>query len=206
MARPKSITDLQLLNSARESFLRNGHSISIQDIAKEIGISHAAIFQRYGSKRELLIESLKPRVKFAWAQQLLDGPRSVEDIRLHMSLLCDQMNHYFREVAPCMRVLHSAGVLPFEVFEGGNLPTLDVMNYLVAWIEKGKERKLIRDHIDCKSAASVIVGALFARSYFKNHVLTSSSGLVEEEKIDFDAILGEMKGMVEFFIAAVIVY
>ncbi len=170
MARPKSITDKQLLISARDSFLRNGHGISIQDIAKEIGISHAAIFQRYGSKRKLLIDSLKPQHEFEWTEEMLRGPQTEAEVHPQLTAICDLLNAYFAKHAPCMRVLQTAGVLPCEVFENGLPPSILALQFVADWIQKGIDRQIIQV-CDPTSVSAMIVGALFAKSYLNNHVL-----------------------------------
>ena len=194
MARPKSITDKQLLISARDSFLRNGHGISIQDIAKEIGISHAAIFQRYGSKRKLLIDALKPQHEFEWTQEMYHGPQTEADVHPQLTAICDLLHAYFAKHAPCMRVLQTAGVLPCEVFENGLPPSILAIQFVADWIQKGIDRQVMRS-CDPPSISAMIVGALFAKSYLNNHVL---------EEQNHKLMLGSTEHMISFIATALL--
>ena len=60
MGRPKTIETEDLLDVAREVFTRAGAVGSTKEIARRAGVSEAALFQRFGSKRELFLAAMTP--------------------------------------------------------------------------------------------------------------------------------------------------
>jgi len=60
MGRRKLIHDEQLLQHAREEFLKNGAFGSTKEIARRAGVSEATLFQRYPTKAELFLASMVP--------------------------------------------------------------------------------------------------------------------------------------------------
>ncbi|MEM1033974.1 MAG: TetR/AcrR family transcriptional regulator [Myxococcota bacterium] len=60
MPRPKKISDEAILAVARTCFRTHGHSVSTRDIAKEVGISQAVLYQRFGGKQQLFLRAMVP--------------------------------------------------------------------------------------------------------------------------------------------------
>jgi len=60
MARPRRVSDEEVLSSVRRAVLEHGPSVSMDHIAAELGVTPPAIFRRFGSRNELLIAALKP--------------------------------------------------------------------------------------------------------------------------------------------------
>lgn len=61
IGRPKEVSDEHIVAIARRCFLERGGSISAADIAREIGVSHTTLFNRFGSKQGLMLQR--------WARQ-----------------------------------------------------------------------------------------------------------------------------------------
>jgi AcrR family transcriptional regulator len=76
MGRPKEVTDDQILVAARRCFLERGASVSAVEIARELGVSHTTLFNRFGSKKALMIAALGPPAKVPWVAALEAGPTS----------------------------------------------------------------------------------------------------------------------------------
>jgi AcrR family transcriptional regulator len=74
MARPKEITDEHILQVARRCLIESGSGVSAVDIAREVGVSHTTLFNRFGSKEGLMIAALGPSPKVPWAAALDSGP------------------------------------------------------------------------------------------------------------------------------------
>ena len=53
MARPKAISDAQLLDVAHAAFLEHGYGVPVSTIARSAGVSSAAVFLRYPTKDAL---------------------------------------------------------------------------------------------------------------------------------------------------------
>lgn len=61
MGRHRTIQDEQLLQYAREVFLKNGGFGSTKEIARRAGVSEATLFQRYPTKAELFLAAMIPQ-------------------------------------------------------------------------------------------------------------------------------------------------
>ena len=73
MGRPREVTDEQIVAVARRCFLKRGAGVSAADIAKELGVSHTTLFNRFGSKEGLMLAALGPPTqKVAWVAALED--------------------------------------------------------------------------------------------------------------------------------------
>ena len=70
MARPRQVSDVQILEAARACFLEHGASVSTTVIAKRLGVSQAALFKRFGTKEDLLVAALRPGPEMV--RELLD--------------------------------------------------------------------------------------------------------------------------------------
>ncbi len=58
MARPTTIDTNQILETARNLFLKRGFSVSTAEIAKTAGISEGSLFKRFPSKEKLFLASM----------------------------------------------------------------------------------------------------------------------------------------------------
>jgi len=47
MGRPKEVTDEQIVAAARRCFLERGTGVSAVEIARELGVSHTTVFNRF---------------------------------------------------------------------------------------------------------------------------------------------------------------
>ncbi|HIK90782.1 MAG TPA: TetR/AcrR family transcriptional regulator, partial [Planctomycetes bacterium] len=60
MARPRTISDDQILQTARECFLQHGPSVATDVIADQLGVSPQALFKRFHSKQDLMLAAIAP--------------------------------------------------------------------------------------------------------------------------------------------------
>ena len=114
MSRPRTISDEQLLEAARDVFLEHGPGASVGLIAQRLGVSHAALFQRVGSKEQLLLRSLLPeRARLA---QVLAGPAPApsdpQDCALALREALATLMSFLRRALPGIVVLRCSGHAP----------------------------------------------------------------------------------------------
>ena len=112
MARPKSIDDETLLESARETFLELGPSVSTQELARRAAVSEGTLFKRFGSKLELFQEAMRvPRVEGQpWLEKML--LRAGEgDLESHLRELALGLGRHIDESLPAMQTIHRHGGL-----------------------------------------------------------------------------------------------
>ena len=163
MSRPRQVTSQEIIRVARSHFLTKGHSVSVKSIARDLGVSHSALIQRFGSKRQLLLEALRPPTDFPWEPAFLEGPPiSPQEAGEQLHQVCQMLLTFLEEHLPSIRVLQAAEVQPSELFNG-HLPfPLIAIQQVSGWIQRGIDRKLFRS-CSPQTIATMLIGSLFAR-------------------------------------------
>jgi AcrR family transcriptional regulator len=190
MARPRLVSDEQVLEEARSFFMELGHTAPIQGLARRLGVSHAALFQRFGSKRTLLIQAMRPTYDMPWPEEVERGPAAGQT-REGLLALCETLKSFFVANLPRIRVLQAAGVLHEEIFAQGGHP-FTACTRVEAWLARGVAAGLFAP-CDTRAVAAGIVAAVFGRVQMGR--LASS----HESAAEALAQLGAIEGLVEFF-------
>lgn len=103
MARPVSISNDQILEAARNVFLREGFGASTSAIARAAGVSEGSLFKRFGSKDDLFHAALKiPRVDL---KSVLDGRVGQGDVRDTLRRVAVRLLEFFEELMPTVMTL-----------------------------------------------------------------------------------------------------
>lgn len=77
VGRPHQLSNAEILVAARRVLLEHGCGVLAQVVARELGVSHTTLFNRFGSKEGLLIAALSPPPTIAWlAHRPGAAPRS----------------------------------------------------------------------------------------------------------------------------------
>src|ERR1700675_815778 len=162
MGRPKEVTDEQIVIAARRCFLERGAGVSAQDIARELGVTHTTIFNRFGSKEALMIAALGPPEKVPWVATLEAGPDD-RPIREQLAELCMVMSTYFQNLQAGLVVLHAAGITREDAWRGrgrmGEPPPVQAFRALTEWLRRAQGQRLLAK-CDVKTLAATILGAL----------------------------------------------
>lgn len=144
MARPREVTDEEILAAARRVFIEHGPSVATSVVAKELGVSAPALFHRFGSKKALLIAALKPR-RFPMIERMeqgFDGARSLEEQLLEVA---EGFAEFAKELHPCMSMVKAAGILPEEIFASYDVPPpLRAMQAFSAFLEQAQVAEAIK--------------------------------------------------------------
>lgn len=161
MGRPREVTDEQIVVAARRCFLKRGAGVSAADIAKELGVSHTTLFNRFGSKEGLMLAALGPPTeKVAWVTALEAGP-DTRPIRDQLVEHAKVMSAYFQDLQAGFGVLQAAGIEVAKAHrekKGGSAAT-EAYAALVGWLERAQgEGRLGK--CDVHTLASTILGAL----------------------------------------------
>jgi AcrR family transcriptional regulator len=165
MARPRQVSDEDILDTARACFLEHGTAVSTAHIAGEVGLSQAALFKRFQTKENLIMQALRPPEEPEWVGRIGSGPdgRPVPD---QLNEIGRGMLGFLREIMPRILLLKASGIDPevlFRAFE--TPPPVRAHGALTRWFEAG-----CRDgRLSCRDSAHTalqFMGALHVRAYF----------------------------------------
>ena len=165
MARPRQISDAEILQSARSCFLEQGPSASTNCIAERLGISQATLFKRFGTKEDLLVAALVPAPP-AWLDGLDDGPDD-RPFQAQLRQVLQEMEAFMRETMPRMQCLVAAGIGIERAFRDHEIPPpLLTRNKLTAWFQRAMDAgKIIRSNP--ATLATALMGSVHARSFLQ---------------------------------------
>lgn len=160
MGRPKEITDEEIVIAARRCFIERGAGVSAADIARELGVSHTTLFNRFGSKEGLMLAALGPPTEISWIAALEAGPDR-RPIRTQLVAHAKTMSAYFQELQAGFGILLAAGIDPGRAHrarKGGSAPEQGYQA-LVAWLGRAQAQGRL-GKCDPDTLASTILGAL----------------------------------------------
>lgn len=169
MARPRRVSDEQLVQVARACFLERGPSVGLKEIGARLGVSHAAVLHRVGSKERLLAMALEvapPRE----IEGLLAGPSAEEPAEEALVALLDALLGYFRALVPGLVVGRASGVSTSHLPAGAGPKR--ARRDLAAWLGRATALRLV-DTPDPDASAEALVGPLESRA-FAEHLAGAS--------------------------------
>lgn len=174
MARPRQMSDVDILKHARDVFLEHGPSASTQTVADRCGLSQAALFKRFGTKRDLMLKALLPPEHPPVLETLKLGP-SDEPLEDQLVALGVTITTFFRQVVPCMAMLSASGLKDAHFFDNFEIPPpIRLQRAMTAWLEAAGDRLAIDDH---RAVAKAFLGALHIRAFY---AFIGQSGLPED--------------------------
>lgn len=158
MARPRTISDEDLIEAAREVFLERGAHGTTAEVAAKAGVSEGTIFKRFGSKEKLFGAACKvmPVESVAWVAAL-PGRVGRGQVQQQIEEVVLEAVGFFRLIFPLIVAAHAA---PFPAREQGEAPPLRVIRHLTAWMEAEMKLGRVRKH-DPEVVARMILGATF---------------------------------------------
>jgi len=152
MSRPRQISDEQIDDAARATFIEHGASAPVALVAAKLGVSHAALLQRAGSKEKLLLRSLCPAApEVVQVVQRLREPPPKRGRSARLGELLGELFVFHKTVLPGLMVLRARG-LPVSRARDVEPPTLLLRRLLSTW--------LVRTGVFAKSRADVLAEAL----------------------------------------------
>lgn len=178
MARPRNLDDENILKEARECFLEHGAGVSTTVIAERLGISHGVLFQRFGTKEQLLRAALVPPNEAPWFALARSGPDD-RDVRLQLRELAHEISAYLARIVPSLVVLRSAGIHPdWTNTRPEDRPPVRARQEVAEWFARASARGLLGpvnpDHV-----TDVFLGALQFRP-FHVHLLRQNPDLADD--------------------------
>jgi AcrR family transcriptional regulator len=160
VGRPKEITDQQIVVAAKRCFVERGTGVSAVEIARELGVSHTTIFNRFGSKEGLMLAALGPPQEIPWVATLDAGP-DARSIRKQLVEHAKLMSTYFHELQAGLSLLQAAGIDPSKAYQKrkSESPPTKAFRALVAWLVRAQAQGRLAK-CDVETLASTILGAL----------------------------------------------
>lgn len=157
MARPRQISDAQIDAAARATFVAHGPTAPVSLVADQLGVSHAALLQRAGSKEKLLLRALGPGVATV-VDRLAEAPPENEKAARLESLLGEVLS-FHQAMLPGVMVLRAAGLGAGP--PGQEAPTLVVRRLLKRWLRRASGMSNPR----AAAVAEGLLGAIEARCF-----------------------------------------
>ncbi len=161
MARPRTISDQQIVDAAREVFLEHGFSATTAEIARRAGVSEGTLFKRFATKEELFAQTVGLSDFHGWHQEIqaLTGQGEMRSNLEKLSLLIVKTA---RQILPQLMMMWSRGQTPPVQHQGGHDPVSAdiavIAQYLQAEVKLGRLRP-----VDCEVVAHALTGALTSR-------------------------------------------
>jgi AcrR family transcriptional regulator len=162
MARPQTISDEEIRDAAREVFVSEGPGASVSRVAERLGVSHAALFNRAGSKAQLMIESLCPGRPAAIEQLQAELPD--EDLQGWLIDVLSELMVFLKRVIPNLVVLKASGTPISEVPMGDVPPPVLLRRLLADWLRRATASGRIEVGQPDASAEGLL-GAMEARCF-----------------------------------------
>lgn len=173
MARPRLITDEQILHAMRDTVLEHGPHVSLEVVAEQLGVTSPALLKRFGSREGLMVAALKPPMAPAWLQVVEGGP-DLRPFGEQLMQLFKEMESFFALTVPCMSALRESGIPWGRVFPKQDFKQLPARTHLALtrWLERARDLGLI-DGEGLSVAANAMLGALQHRA-FTCHLMQQS--------------------------------
>ncbi len=162
MARPQQVTDTQILAAARQCFLAHGPAVAVARIAEQLGVSHAALLQRLGSKDELLRRAFAVDVSGVIGE-LRRGPTAEGELAEELERLLGALLIFLRGVIPGLMVLRASGLPLGDQAGRGEAPTRAMRRDLAGWLGRASALGLVAER--SRAWAELLLGALEARCF-----------------------------------------
>lgn len=184
MARPRTITDEQILTAASQCFLEHGPAVSTDVIAEQLGVSSQAIFKRFQNKQELMLAALVPQDQAPWIPMVEAGPDD-RPLRTQLTEIFTELADFFIDVARKISVLRWGGIDPRQLMARfDEPPPLVDIRTLAGWLERAANRGLIRT-IDYRATAMLMLTSMHGPAMLSDMLGHHPTGHSRDEYVEF---------------------
>lgn len=163
VGRPREVTDQEILAVTRRCLLARGAAVPASEIARELGVSHTTLFNRFGSKEGLLLAALGPPAHVPWVDALEAGP---DDRPLKEQLVehAARMSTYFADLQAGFGILQAAGIAPAPRPHGPSEGPARAFRALVDWLARAQSQGRLAP-CDVETLASTLLTGLQGRAF-----------------------------------------
>jgi AcrR family transcriptional regulator len=162
MARPRLITDEQILAATREIVLDHGVQSPLELVSQRLGVTAPALLKRFGTRQALLVAALSP--DDALLDAVFDVPVDDRPLTEQLEGLIARLSRFFAHMFPRLMALRECGV-PMTVLDGESKVPRPVraVRATQRWLEQARAGGLVESAL-VETAATAIVGALSTRA------------------------------------------
>ena len=172
MARPRTVSDDDILSCTRDTCIEHGARVSIDQIAEKLGISAPAILKRFGNKDALLVKALQPPIDPPWAAHIERGPDD-RPLAKQLEDMFDEISEFFAEIIPCIAVLRESGIDIHKMAHMQKAPVRG-LEAIASWLKQATKKGIAAvDNTDI--AATAIMGSIQFHSFLSHMVRHSWS-------------------------------
>ena len=162
MARPRQITDDQILEATRDAVLHNGAQVSLDIVAQQLGVTSPALIKRFGTRQKLILAALSPDEKEL--DSLFEEPIDDRPFVEQVESLIDRLSSYFAMALPRVMALRECGVSQEIIHEKIKMPMpVRAVAAMTRWLTSMHREGFIEDGDALETAATAIVGAITTR-------------------------------------------
>lgn len=168
MARPRLISDEQILDATREAVNSFGPGVSLEVIAGKLGVSQPALLKRFGSRNKLMVSALRPSMNPAYRAKLEAGP-DARPLQEQLFEVIAWLSAWYEENAPRIAALRESGIPMCEVFLPDEEPApLRVTRVVSEWLDRCKRRGLVTHDFDTETLAFSMVSTVSSRAHMRH--------------------------------------
>ena len=164
MARPRLVSDVEILDAARSCFIEQGPQVSTTVIAEQVGLSQAALFKRFGTKQQLMLAALRPPEVPSWIARVEQGPddRPIDE---QLREIAESISAFFVEMAPRLATLWASGCQVREIMAEFEVPPpVRGMLALTRWFTLARNAGLVHSE-NPQVTALMMIGSLHGRAF-----------------------------------------
>jgi AcrR family transcriptional regulator len=189
MARPKTISDEDLLDIAKECFLEGGPQVPTRVIAEKVGISQPALFKRFKNKEELFMAAIATKDvlqlvvdNITW---LSTHPKEAP-FQPQLEELLERLWRMLLELVPRMIAMytHKGKLDPlFFLKSFKKPPPVKMLEALTGFVKRAQQNRQIQQELDPGITAMNIMGTLQGRLFFRQILGETASRKSDEQYI-----------------------
>lgn len=188
MARPRQISNEQIIEAARASIYQHGPHVSTDIIAKELGVSSPALLKRFGSKEDLIVTALAPPEHPPFLEAIEQGPNE-SPLDAQLVSLTEEITSWLRSMMPRFAALRTSGLMARVLQDNYDTPPLvRTLEALTGWFARAARLGLVNDSAP-ETMASMMLGSIHIQIFMTfmtnasdpeevNDYLTEAMGLL----------------------------
>jgi AcrR family transcriptional regulator len=167
MARPRQVSNEQILLATRACVLESGPQVPLDEVAERLGVTSPALLKRFGNRQNLLLQALRPPVVVPFRAELHQGPDASLPLEGQLEALFTKCHDFMEQVVPGVAVLRESGIPHHEVFENDEGP-INFIRDIARWVQVAVQVGLAEAQAP-ESVATAMLGAIQTR-VFTAHV------------------------------------